>query len=156
GLRKPKDAQFQFRYGFVTDEEGMKVLDVTNLEQPHVVGEVAIPEAHKLYVARTYAYVAGGKNGLVIVDVEKPTEPRIDQVFNAGGCINDTKDVKLGVTYMSEFAYVADGHNGLRVVQLTSPETPGNQGFSPRPTPVLVATFEIPKGGEALAISEGV
>jgi len=42
--------------------------------------------------------------------------------------------VKLGITYTSQFAYLADGCNGLRVVQLTSPETPGNQGFSPRPT----------------------
>ena len=49
-------------------------------------------------------------------------------------------DVKLGITYVSEFAYLADGKNGLRVVQLTSPETPGNDGFSPRPTPQLIAT----------------
>ena len=65
-------------------------------------------------------------------------------------------DVKLGITYVSEFAYVADGKNGLRVVQLTSPETPGNYGYSPRPTPRLIATHKIPKGGEALAISKGV
>ena len=56
----------------------------------------------------------------------------------------------------AEFAYLADGKNGMRVVQLTSPETPGNDGFSPRPTPQLIATFKIPKGGEALAIAEGI
>jgi hypothetical protein len=50
-------------------------------------------------------------------------------------------DVKLGIAYNSLMAYVADGHNGLRVVQLTSPETPGYEGFSPRPTPRLIATF---------------
>ena len=92
----------------------------------------------------------------MILDIERPDHPRIDQVFNAGGCINDVKDVKLGITYVSEFAYLADGKNGLRVVQLTSPETPGNDGFSPRPTPELIATFKIPKGGEALAISKGL
>src|SRR3954466_15389055 len=32
---------------------------------------------------------------------------------------------------------LADGRNGMRVVQLTSPETPGYQGFSPRPEPHL-------------------
>jgi hypothetical protein len=32
----------------------------------------------------------------------------------------------------------------------------GNAGFSPRPTPQLVATYKLPKGGEALAISKGV
>jgi hypothetical protein len=77
-------------------------------------------------------------------------------VFDAGGCINDLNDVKLGITYVSEFAYLADGKNGLRVVQLTSPETPGNEGFNVRPTPSLVATFPIPHGGHALAVAKGL
>ena len=55
-----------------------------------------------------------------------------------------------------EFAYLADGENGLRVVQLTSPETPGNSGFSPRPTPRLIAGFKLPLGAHARAISKGV
>ena len=92
----------------------------------------------------------------MILDVERPEQPRIDQVYNAGGCINDLNDVKLGITYVSEFAYLADGKNGLRVVQLTSPDTPGNYGFSPRPTPQLIASFAVPQKGQALAISEGV
>jgi hypothetical protein len=44
----------------------------------------------------------------------------------------------------------------MRVVQLTSPDTPGNFGFSPRPTPALIATYAIPHGGHALAISKAV
>ena len=91
-----------------------------------------------------------------VQDIERPEEPRIDQVYNAGGCINDLRDVKLGITYVSEFAYLADGRNGMRVVQLTSPETPGNYGFSPRPTPQLIATYRLPQGGQALAISKGL
>jgi hypothetical protein len=77
----------------------------------------------------------------VILDTTKAEEPRVDQVFTAGGCLNDVHDVKLGITYNSLMAYIADGHNGLRVVQLTSPETPGYEGFSPRPTPRLIATY---------------
>jgi len=107
-------------------------------------------------VARTYAYVAGGSQGLVIVDVTDPHAPFIDQIFDAGGCMNDVRDVKLGITYVSEFAYVADGANGLRVVQLTTPDTPGNVGFSPRPQPQLVATYPVTRGGLALSVSEGV
>ena len=155
-LKKPRAVQVQFRYAYVCDAEGIKVLDVTDLASPKLIGELELEEAESIYLARTYAYVAAGRQGLVILDIERPTAPRVDQVFNAGGCINDAKDVKLGITYMSEFAYIADGRNGLRVVQLTSPETPGNQGFSPRPTPKLIATYEIPRGGEALAISKGV
>jgi hypothetical protein len=146
----------QFRYAFVCDEEGVKVLDVTHLAAPRPVAKLDLPEANSIYVARTYAYVAAGSQGLVILDVTNPELPRIDQVFNANGCLNDVHDVKLGITHVSEFAYVADGKNGLRVVQLTSPETPGNDGFSPRPTPYLIATYKLPHGGEALSVARGL
>src|SRR6185436_20187092 len=138
------------------DEESIKVLDVTQLDKPRPVSKIRIPDCHNIYLARTYAYVAGGERGLLVLDISRPDRPRIDQVYDAGGCINDLHDVKLGITYVSQFAYLADGKNGLRVVQLTSPSTPGNQGFSPRPTPHLVATYPIPEGGHAYSVGRGL
>jgi hypothetical protein len=153
-VSEPRCVQVQFRYAYVCDAEGVKVLDVTDPDHPRRVGALELAEANSIYLARTYAYVAAGRRGLVILDIEKAESPRIDQVFDAGGCINDCRDVKLGITYVSEFAYLADGKNGLRVVQLTSPETPGNDGYSPRPTPELVATYHVK--GECLAVSKGL
>ena len=155
-LHHPTCSQVQFRYAFVCDEEGVKILDATDPGNPKPVSKIDLPEAKMIYVARTYAYVAGGEHGLIILDVKDPLRPAIDQIYNGDGCMNDVHDVQLGITYNSEFAYVADGKNGLRVVQLTSPNVPGNNGFSPRPRPHLIATYKIPKGGEALAISKGV
>lgn len=155
-VREPVAFQAQFRYGYACDKGGIVVFDVTDPAHPHAVNRLPLEEAHNLYLARTHAYVAAGKQGLVILDIERPASPRVDQVYNAGGCINDLHDVKLGITNVSEFAYLADGKNGMRIVQLTSPETPGNDGFSPRPTPQLIASFPLRRGGEALAISEGV
>jgi hypothetical protein len=55
----------------------------------------------------------------------------------------------------SAFAFVADGQNGLRVLQILSPEdSPNAYGFSPQPTPKLIATYRT--AGPALAISKGV
>ena len=147
----------QFRYAFITDAEGLKVVDVTLPEQPRLVSgaTLKIEDARSIYVARTYAYIAGGKQGVVIVDIEKPEQPRIDQVFNAGGKINDAHDVKVAMTNASVFAYVADGHNGLRVVQLVSSNTtPGAFGFSPRPNPTLIASYHT--HGPAVNISKGL
>ncbi len=155
-LNQPNAVQVQFRYAFVTDCEGLKILDVTNLASPEPRASLPLHEARNVYVARTYAYVSGGHDGLIIVDVKNPLEPKVDQIFNADGCINDLNDVKLGIAYNSQFAYLADGHNGLRVVQLTSPETPGNMGFATRPAPSLIATKKLPKDGHALCVSEGV
>ena len=155
-MKKPKSIAAQFRYAFVCSEEGITSLDITNLARPVAKAVMPLHDVHNIYLARTYAYVAAGKHGLVILDIENPERFRVDQVYNAGGLINDLHDVKLGITYVSEFAYLADGKNGLRVVQLTSPETPGNQGFSPRPTPKLIATFKIPDGGHAYHVGRAL
>lgn len=156
-LHTPRAIAVQFRYGFVVDEEGLKVIDLTTPEQAHVVENafVRLTDARDVYVARTYAYVAGGREGVAIIDVEQPEKPRLDQTYTAEGKLDDTHQVKIAMTNASLFAYVADGRNGLRILQLTSPETmPDYAGFSPRPRPVLIATFKTK--GEALAISKAL
>jgi len=154
-LVAPVAISIQFRYAFVADAGALRVLDVTDLAHPTLVASLALPEAHDVYVARTLAYVAAGQSGLAIVDVEKPTQPRLYQLYDAGGRLNDTRAVRIGATDASVFAYVADGANGLRVLQLITPgETPGNAGFSPNPTPRLIATYRT--HGPALALSKGL
>jgi hypothetical protein len=156
-LVEPRGVAVQFRYVFVVDREGMKVLDITHLEKPVPVKNavVPLPDARNIYVARTYAYVSGGTQGLAIINVENPEQPKLDQVFNAGGAINDLNDVKMGMVSASLFAYLADGKNGLRVLQMFSPaDNPNFSGFSPRPTPRLIANYRT--RGPALAISKGI
>ncbi len=155
-LDEPQGIAVQFRYAFVVDRRGLKVLDVTALDHPRVVAGAVVPleDARNVYVARTYAYVAGGKQGLAIVDVENPEQPHLDQIFSDGGNINDVRDIKIGMVDASAFAFVADGRNGLRILQLLSPaDSPNAYGFSPRPTPTLIATYRT--RGPALAISKG-
>lgn len=156
-LVKPGAIAVQFRYAFVLDEEGLKVVDVTNPERPLPVpaATLRLQGGRDLYVARGYAYVAAGADGLVIVDVEKPEQPRIDQTFTADGKINDAHSVRVAATNASLFAYLADGKNGLRVIQLTSPPSqPNYYGFSPRPVPELIATYKTK--GPAIALSKGL
>jgi hypothetical protein len=155
-LNEPQGIAIQFRYAFVVDRNGLKVLDVTELDHPRVVpnAAVALQDARNIYVARTYAYVAAGKQGLAIVDVERPEHPKLDQMFSADGKLNDVRDVKIGMVDASAFALVADGANGLRILQILSPEdSPNAYGFSPRPTPKLIATYHT--AAPALAISKG-
>jgi hypothetical protein len=156
-LVEPQGVQVQFRYGFVVDKQGLKTLDVTDLAHPKLVPGALVPleDARNLYIARTFAYVAGGKQGLVIVDVTKAEEPKLAQVFNEHGEISDTRDVKIGMTASSAFAYLADGKHGLRIVELFGPNsTPNFLGFSPKPVPKLIATFKTK--GPALMVSKGV
>jgi hypothetical protein len=156
-LKHPRAVAVQFQYAFVSDEEGLKVVSLDNPERPlPVAGAVVrLRHAQKLYVARTYAYVANGPEGLAIIDIEKPSRPRLDQVFNADGQLNDTRAVQIGSVAASMYAHIADGKNGLRVVQLISPDTvDGAAGFSPRPSPRLIATY--PTKEPTLAVSRGL
>jgi hypothetical protein len=160
-LKGVRAVDVQFRFAFVACAAGLVAVDVTPeadgsfAREPRIVSTVELPDARFVYVARTYAYVAAGRQGLAIVDVERPAAMKLVETFDAHGVIDDCNDVKIGITNTSLFAYLADGRNGLRVVQLTSPENDWNVfGFSPRPRPALIATF--PTKGRALSISRGL
>jgi hypothetical protein len=156
-MQDPRATALQFRYLFVTTAKGLEVVDVTEPQNPRPVpgALIGMADARRVYVARTYAYVAAGNQGLMIADVENPEKPSLYMQFNADGRINDARDVVVASTNASLFAYVADGKHGLKVVQLTSPDSqPRFYGFSPEPKPELIAWRQTRK--PATALSKGL
>lgn len=156
-LKGARAAALQFRYVFALDDEGVTTIDVTDPTKARQVGtaRVSLADARRIYVARTYAYVAAGAEGLAIIDVERPEVPKLLMKFTADGKLTDTQDVVVGSTNASLFAYVADGKNGLKVLQLTSPDSqPKFYGFSPEPRPKLIAWRDT--ASPALALSKGL
>jgi hypothetical protein len=155
-LQDARASALQFRYLFVTDREGLKAIDVTDKKHPLVTpGVIPLQDAQRVYLARTYAYVAAGRQGLAIVDIEQTEHMKLHQMFDAGGALHDVRDVVVASTNASLFAYVADGRDGLKVLQLTSPSTqPKFYGFSPEPRPQLIARYATRK--PALALSKGL
>ena len=141
-LQGARATALQFRYLAVSDDTGLRMIDVTIPERAKLVDSAFVPlaDANRIHIARTYAYVAAGKEGLVIVDIEKPEKPQVYMKFTADGTLNDVRDVTVASTNASAFAYVADGRNGLKVIQLTAPDTqPKFYGFSPDPKPHVIA-----------------
>ena len=155
-LEDARASALQFRYLMVTDKTGLRVVDVTDAAKPRVTAaSIALSDAKRVYLARTFAYVAAGAQGLAIIDIEKPEAPKLYQLFNADGQLNDAHDVIVASTNASLFAYVADGRNGLKVLQLTSPESqPKFYGFSPDPKPQIIAWRKT--RSRALALSKGL
>jgi hypothetical protein len=156
-LKGARASALQFRYVFALDDEGVTTIDVTDPTKARQVGTARVPiaDARRIYVARTYAYVAAGAEGLAIIDVERPESPKLLTKFNAEGKLTDAQDVVVGSTNASLFAYVADGRNGLKVLQLTSPDSqPKFYGFSPEPRPKLIAWRDT--ASPALALSKGL
>ncbi len=147
----------QFRYLWVTDRDGLKVIDVTDPESPRLVPDnhIALDDAQRVYLARTYAYVAAGTDGLVIVDITRPEQMQLYKKETFDGRLVDARDVVVATTNASLFGYVADGGGGLKVIQLTSPESqPRYYGFSPEPVPELIASY--PTNAPALSLSKGL
>ncbi len=156
-LSDARASAIQFRYLWVTDADGVKLFDVTDLRAPVAVpaGTIRLANARKLYLARTYLYVAAKQDGLVIVDVTRPAAPQVWPSLTFGGTMNDVEDVMVATTNASLFAYVADGRNGVKILQLTSPSSqPNFYGFSPRPVPEMIAWAKTPSA--ALALSKGL
>jgi hypothetical protein len=157
-IKGAKATGVQFRYLFAVEDSGFTSVDITDMDNPVVKEDsrIDLAEGHNLYVARTYAYVAGGREGLVIIDIEKPESPFVYMKYTDNGNINDARDVKVATTNASLFAYLADGSNGFKVLQLTAPDTvPGFYGFSPEVKPHVIATKAI-EHGKALAVSKGL
>ena len=154
-LAQAHSVALQFRYLFVTDQDGLKVIDVTRPDAPQLIADNTIPlaSAKRLYLARTYAYVAAGTEGLAIVDIEQPDSMQLLTTVRAG--LTDVRDVVVASTNASLFGYVADGDGGLKVLQLTAPDTqPNFYGFSPEPRPQVIASYKTPSA--ALSLSRGL
>jgi len=156
-LNDARASAMQFRYLWVSDADGVKLFNVTDMKNPVAVesGTIPLANAQRIYLARTYAYIAAKNEGLVIANITKPEAPKIYMKETFGGKMNDAEDVIVGSTNATLFAYVADGRNGLKVIQLTSPDSQkAYYGFSPAPKPELIAFAKTPK--PALALSKGL
>lgn len=163
-MTKPTSVAVQFRYAFVTDADGLQVVDVTWPERAEKVATHAVSDARNVYVARDYAYVAAGRNGVVIVDVQVPDRPKALRdaqtgeelaAFTAEGRLQDVNMVRVGMVNDSVYGLVADGATGMHVLQLVTPEDGGRSayGFSPSPRPKWIAAY--PATG-ARAIAKGL
>lgn len=147
----------QFRYLWAVDTEGLKLFDITDMANPQPIPGATVPfeNARRVYLARTYAYVAAKQQGLAIVNITNPERPGAPTFVTFDGRMNDVEDVIVGSTNASLFAYVADGRNGVKVIQLTSFATTNQvYGFSPRPVPELIAWARTPS--PALAMAKGL
>ena len=114
-LKNPRAVAIQFQYAFVTDDEGLKIFSLADPDHPAPISGARVPlaDAHRLYLARTYCYVADGRDGLAIIDIERPEHPHVAEMYTADGRLDDVQDVKIGSVSQSMFALVADGKKRL-------------------------------------------
>ena len=117
---EPRGVYVSGNYAYVVDEDAsLKVIDVSNPENPKIVGFVYLGDtayAIDVYVSGNYAYVVDEDAGLKVVDITNPESPKVVGSADVG----HPYDVYVSGNY----AYIADGYKGLKVVDITNPENP--------------------------------
>ena len=79
---EPRAVAVQFLYAFVVDADWnerrrySRSLQTKGEARRVEAASVPLGHAHDIYVARTYAYVANGEEGIAIIDVEQPEQPQ--------------------------------------------------------------------------------
>jgi hypothetical protein len=71
---------------------------------------------------QVYAYVAAGEDGLQVVDVSDPANPKVVSS-------HDTEGHAWDIALASGCAYLADEYHGLRVIDVADPFNPVEVGF---------------------------
>jgi hypothetical protein len=77
--------------------------------------------AYDVIVQGDHAYVAGGEEGLRIINVKNPAYPYSVGTFNTSGFAE-------GVFVSGNYAYVADGQHGLQIVDVSDTYNPDSAG----------------------------
>jgi hypothetical protein len=120
------------------DTEAVGAIDAAVLQTTPDCRGIALQGSHLL--------IAGGVNGLHIVDVAVPADPVLERTIrdiDNGVPLDDANAVVVAATPTRNYAVVADGQNGVRVVNITpqvdfrtrlaevaaDPNAPGNRGF---------------------------
>jgi hypothetical protein len=116
-----------YRYAYIADaEEGLILVDVTTLADANPSNnfftravtfnpDEALHGANSIHVAGRWVLVGAGK-GLVIVDVDKPLEPRIV------GTVPEV-EAATGIAVQFRYAFATD-KKGLHTIDITDPARP--------------------------------
>jgi hypothetical protein len=116
-----------YRYAYIADrEEGLVLVDVTTLGDANPSNNFftraltwnpdgALHGANSIYVAGRWVFI-GAEKGLVVVDIDKPLEPRI--LATLPGIESAT-----GIAVQFRYAFATD-KSGLHTIDITDPSKP--------------------------------
>jgi len=91
------------------------------VEKLETAGLCRLNQARGLTLYGGYAYVAGGSEGIKIVDISTPDNPTLVGSFRTA----EARDIAV----RGEYAFVADGERGLKVLDVSDPRVPAEIGM---------------------------
>ncbi|MFX1569057.1 MAG: LVIVD repeat-containing protein [Promethearchaeota archaeon] len=119
------DVQVHGNYAYVTNNDGLMVIDVSNPSNPNKVGELLCGGAFGIDVSSNLVYIASVSNGMIIADISNPTNP-VQLGQYSGGAYR--------IAVSDPYAYVGDFNGGFTILNI-----------SDSTNPVLVGAYSDPR-----------
>jgi hypothetical protein len=118
----------------------LRIYDISSPASPLAAGSLSVgglygPAINRVVVVENYAYIADSKNGLFIIDISNPADPKEVVAYDTSG---DAQDVVV----VENYAYIADGESGLLILDISSPESP-----------ISVGSYAAPGNTQGLAVA---
>lgn len=95
---------------YLADRSGLLVVDVSDPDQPALVGGAAGFTAYRLLISGGLAYLAAGKDGLLVFSLANPASPRLVGAYDTPGSAQD-------LALRGDTLVVADNSGGLLVLR---------------------------------------
>jgi len=112
------DVTLSGNLAFVADRDsGLQVVDVSDPQNPFIIGSVDTSDALSVALSGNLAFVADGYGGLQVADVSDPHHPTIIASMATPGAASD-------VALSGNLAFIADWDSGLQVVDVSDPHNP--------------------------------
>ena len=130
-------------YAFVAESFGMEIFDVARPSEPQRVGTyysaaglvtAMAVDGSRAYLARDFAFIDGWHDGLDVIDIGDPANPRLLAALD----INGFWGVPDVAAASGRFVCIANGDRGMAVVDVSEPTNPQILGevvdwlFTPR------------------------
>ena len=110
-------------YAYVTDVKGLRVIDITDKENPQIIGNIKTPGfAMGVFIKDDFAYIADYDNGLQIIDITDKGAPQIIGSIKTPG-------FAMGVFIEGGNAFIAESKesgnfSGLTIIDISNKENP--------------------------------
>lgn len=112
------DVQVVGNYAYIVTSQRFLILDVTNKTAPEIAGYYnTFNNLTGVEVVGDYAYVAGGKSGLLVFSVADKSNPSLIGTLA-------TSDSSLSLKVSGGYAYLADWNGGMKVINISTPSSP--------------------------------
>jgi len=139
-VQTPDDAKGVFvsgNYAYVaTDDEGLQVVDISDPENPEIVGSLEIQNSGRawlVHVSDGYAYVVsdlGGTFSLEAIDISDPENPASSGYFGTQGSPQDLHVSGNYAYVVWETSTFTGPQGGLKIIDISDPENPAKADYT--------------------------